>query len=218
MSSAEAETRTEDLELRVLLVGSAAADKTLVMDRIQKCSESESSEASAKRLKPQAPKVRLEGRDLVLFDTPGLCSSAMTDDDVIKEIKTCVSRSARHVFLFVLQIDRFTAAKRRMVETVKSSFGEEVTKSMVLVFQGSVPEHERRPIEEAIAEVKALREFDEQCGQRHVVFYTGEEDAPEVRKLKLHIDGIVKESEGKCYTHEMMLLAESAEQTTTDLL
>ncbi|MEQ2263979.1 hypothetical protein XENORESO_016564 [Xenotaenia resolanae] len=132
----------------------------------------------------------------------------MSDEDVIREIKMWISESARHVFLFVLEINRFNAAKRRMVEMVRFSFGEEVTKSMILVFQGKVPKHERMPVEEAIAQAKHLREFDEQCSQRHVVFYTGEEDQCAVRKLKLHIDNIVQESEGRCYTHEMMILAQ----------
>lgn len=203
----------DDPELRILLIGGVTADKSLVMERIQSFSEcSDPSEPSAKRAKTQAVNVKLEGRDLLLFDTPGLCSVAMSDEDVIREIKTCISTSARHVFLFVMKIDRFTTAKRKMVELVKSSFGEDVTKSMILVFQGEVPKDERTPIEEDIAQVKYLREFDEQCSQRHVVFYTGEEEDPsEVRKLKKHIDHIVKESGGKCYTHEMMMLAESAD-------
>ncbi|KAM4534617.1 GTPase IMAP family member 7-like [Fundulus diaphanus] len=203
-------------ELRVVVIGSIAANKSEVIQQIVESQTPDNPHETKVSVGCCTPKakgcpVNIEGCDMVLFDPPGLCDPNCTED-VMKEIQRCVTKSARHVFLFVLEIGRYTRGQRKMVESIKSTFGESVTENMIIVFKGTVLKHERRDIREAVAEEKDLHSFFVDCSERYLEFYEDEPKEFAVRKIKLHIDDIIKESQGTCYSHKMMMMAQSPEE------
>jgi len=146
-------------------------------------------------------------RRLVLHNTN------LSDKEVINEIKACISESGRHIFLFVMDMGRFTAEKKEMVETVKTALGKKVTDYMILVLtHGNIPQEEMKLIPEFIpefiAESKDLRAFSDECGSRHVGFNTEDENPSQVTELLQLIDNI-QDGKGDCFTHKMLKQAES---------
>ncbi|KAM4531314.1 GTPase IMAP family member 7-like [Odontesthes bonariensis] len=207
------EGSTEDSKLRVVLVGSVGPGKSSVIESILRSSEPNDKPSDVSIninvRKCRSYSVKIGGRDLVFFDTPGLCNTELSDKQVMEEIKSCVSTSGRHVFLFVMNMGRFTSENKKMVETVKTALGKKATDYTILLFtHGNVRPEERKPAPKFVAESDDLRGFYEECKGRHVVFHTEEENASQVSELLQLIDDLQNDG-GHCYTSEMLKQAES---------
>ena len=141
---------------------------------------------------------------MVLVDTPGLCSTEQTDEEVMKEIERRVSLAVPgpHVFLFVLNcLDRFTEEEQDMVKMIKTTFGEHVTDYTVVLFTcGDELKRDGKLIEDFIKDSRALRGFVGECKGGHHVFDNRNQDPSQVTELLQKISIMVQTNGGKCYT------------------
>ncbi|XP_076463860.1 GTPase IMAP family member 4-like [Babylonia areolata] len=76
---------------------------------------------------------------LEVTDTPGLCDTHMAEEQVYKEVAKSVAVAAPgpHVIMFVLRCDnRFTKEEYEAYQKIKQLFGNEITRHMIVVFNG----------------------------------------------------------------------------------
>lgn len=156
--------------------------------------------------------VKIDDLDLVLFDTPDLNAANCTDDDKknIEDIQRCISKSARHVFLLVLDLGRYTTGKKELVDRITETFGEKLKENMVIVFKGDTSDDriDVKTLKDQIKDNKDLGDLNTlmlHCSERLVTFYG--DDLSAVKKIKGHINHIIIQGDEKCYTHEMMMAA-----------
>ncbi|KAM4874437.1 GTPase IMAP family member 6 [Thomomys bottae] len=112
-----------------------------------------------------------------------------------------------HAVLLVSALGRFTAEDRRAVRRLQEVFGPGVLAHTVLVFTrhedlagGSLDEYVRETSNQFLARLDVV------CERRHCGFNnraTGAEREAQLRDLMAKIEGILWESEGRCYTNRV---------------
>nr|XP_033500546.1 GTPase IMAP family member 9-like [Epinephelus lanceolatus] len=199
-------------QLRIVLVGKVQAGKTSVMNALLRYPEEDEELASKGQTllipytqKCQREEVKVGRQNVVVVDTPGLCHAEKEDEEVMAEIKQCVSLAepGPHVFLFVMELETFTDEGQDMVKIIKKTFGENmVDYSMVLFTHGNELQRATRTIEEFIGEGN-LKNFVEECkGGCHVI--ENEDHSPsQVTELLKKINYMVQENKGNFYTTKM---------------
>ncbi|CAL9703679.1 unnamed protein product [Knipowitschia caucasica] len=162
----------------------------------------------------QKEETTVDGRRVVVVDTPGLFDENLSHSEVDVERLRCVSLLAPgpHVFLLVLKLDRFTEEDIKTVELIKQEFGEGVGKFMIILFtHGDKLERSNTSIQEFIKEtIEPFKQLLGQCGGRYHVFNNYKiKNRDQVKELLNTIDLMVKENNGECYTSDMLLQAEA---------
>ncbi|XP_042561994.1 GTPase IMAP family member 9-like, partial [Clupea harengus] len=147
----------------------------------------------------------VNGREITVIDTPGLCDTKMSAKQLKRELEKCVELSlpGPHAFLLVIRLDvRFTEEERNAVKWIQENFGEGALKyTIVLLTHGDVLEG--KPVEDFLCKSPELSSLTEHFGGRYHVFNNKSKDSTQVRELKEKIEAMVKENGGANYTSEM---------------
>uniref|UniRef100_A0A3Q3BVI2 AIG1-type G domain-containing protein n=1 Tax=Haplochromis burtoni TaxID=8153 RepID=A0A3Q3BVI2_HAPBU len=155
---------------------------------------------------------QFDGQILAVVDTPGLFDTSKTEEEVKKEISRSIPFAAPgpHVFLVVIQANRFTEEEQKTVRQIQNAFGGDAARyTMALFTCGDNLEHDGVTIETFIKN-PALSEFIRQCHGRYHVFNNRSEDPAQVSELLKKINTMVQNNGGSCYTNEMFEKAERA--------
>lgn len=150
----------------------------------------------------QKQNIQIGKQNVVVVDTPGLCNPNISDKEVVEEIKRGVLLVAPgpHVFLFVMDLERFTQQENDMVELIWKTFGNADKYAIVLFTYGDKLKKNGKTIKEFIQGSEDLKNVVAKCnGGCHVIDNKNQEPS-QVAELLQKMNDLVVKNEGKYYT------------------
>ncbi|XP_026548345.1 GTPase IMAP family member 7-like, partial [Notechis scutatus] len=152
----------------------------------------------------------LNGRKVVVVDTPGFFDTARTKLKTSNEVKRCIKfcMPGPHVIVQVMCLGRFTQEEKDVAHLIKEIFSLKAKDYMIILFTRK-EDLEGKTLEKFIAEGNAgLKEQVYRCGDRFLAFNNkaeGAEREAQVGQLMAMIDALVEKNRAApCYTEEMM--------------
>ncbi|XP_062388470.1 GTPase IMAP family member 7-like [Sardina pilchardus] len=147
----------------------------------------------------------VEGRDVAVIDTPGICDRNKTEDQMRKVMDNCIKLSlpGPHAFLLVIRLGvRFTEEEEHAVKWIQDNFGKDASRYTIILFT-HVDQLKGITMEDCLKH-ESLNKIYNSCGGRYLPFNNNDRSNREqVRHLLEKIDSMLQVNVGEFYTNDM---------------
>ncbi|XP_077081976.1 uncharacterized protein LOC143735697 isoform X2 [Siphateles boraxobius] len=201
------DSRESEDELRIVLLGKTGAGKSSTGNTILG-REAFISDTSHKSVTKECQRERAEinGRHVTVIDTPGLFDTNITNEEIQREIRNCISMilPGPHVLLLLIPVGRFTQEEEKAVKIIQETFGEKSLMFTIVLFTRG-DDLKNKTVEKYLGNpVSVIRNLIEVCGNRFHVFNNNQTgDRTQVSDLLKKIDDMVKENGDSYYSCKM---------------
>lgn len=134
--------------------------------------------------------VIINGREVIVYDTPGFCDIKEADEEVGQKIQRVLEKtSSNHrVFLLVVKMDRFTQEEKHVVCKVERLLGKKLLNHTMVLFTRGDELEQGQTIGDFISDSDELKNMITKYGERYHVFNNKSVDLSQVLSLLEKVD------------------------------
>ncbi|XP_058607444.1 GTPase IMAP family member 4-like [Onychostoma macrolepis] len=157
----------------------------------------------------------VEGRKLVLVDTPGFFDTDLTEEQLKQEVIHCLALCSPgpHVFLLVIPIERYTEEQQRSIQMILEMFNADISNHSILIFSHA-DRLRGESIRDFISRQNAkVQDLVGRFRRRFVTFdNTNPTNREQVSRLLQKVDELLVKNENRHFTNEVTEAMQKAQK------